>query len=599
VRRAAPPPPPLFPPVEKREIKDKPAKYGVYIYRDGKFLRLPQAPVAYSGVWFGISLSSRLLAASFVPENELGEMPQYQEGDLIAIHYKGADRATWYYYPLTHFPLIDFPGNNEAELWRRPAGYYLGFSAVGHPQNLFQLFSRAYEDGYRFDQQRIRGDDVVYSDNAIVFARMRHIPDLPISRFLLTNKSVGFDEPSDYNRLLTQLPEDGVLFDMEPARQMDNFEGRRDYIERYNRDTAVRHLVTAKEFTLEPGKIVDTGIYIMDPSFVRFMSDNDFALVLRQGDWQETRGWMPPDIDFGKLSDPIPLTDSASHVIGQRHFALRYLARSPHTQVRLMGLRRAARVTVVYSPIFAYDIAYHEFVRIGYEHFEAHRYDQAVEAYEKALEMQPEYPHALNNLAWLYATATNPDFFDPKKSLDLAIKAGRFRPVKPFILDTISKAFFLNGDLDRAIELEEMAYGDSAAYSAHYNERMAIYNNVKQHMDKARAAERVQDWEEAIKQLHFSVEKMPNYFMGLNRLAWLYATVPDKDLQDGHLALDYSRSALAIAPDRAIIWDTMAEAFASIDEADKALECARRARHFEPLDPYFQERYEKFKKAAE
>jgi len=555
--------------------------------------------VVYSGVWFGMSLSSRLLAASFVPEKEAAEMPQYQEGDLLAIHFRGAERVTWYYYPLTYFPLIDFPGNNEAELWRRPAGYYLGFSAVGHPQVMFHLFAKPYEDGYRFDQQRIRLDDVVYADNSIAFVRMRHIPDLPISRFLLTNKSVIFDEPSDINRLLAQIPDEGALFDMGQARQMDNFEGRRDYIERYNRDTAVRHLVTGKDFVLEPGKIVDTGIHIMDPCFVRFMSDNDFSLVLSNGDWQETRGWMPPEIDFGKQSDPIPLTDFKSHVINQRHFALRYLARSPHTQIRLMGLRRNTRVTVVYSPIYAYDIAYHDLVRQGYEHFEAHRYDQAIEAYEKALEMQPEYPHALNNLAWLYATATNPDFFNPKKALELALDAGRFRPVKPFILDTISKAFFLNGDLDRAIELEEMAYGDSLAYSAHFNERMAVYSNIKQHGDKAKEAERVQNWEEAIKQLHFAVEKMPNYFMGLNRLAWLYATVPDEDLRDPHLALDYSRSALALAPDRAIIWDTMAEAFAAIDENDKALECARKARHFEPLDPYYQDRYEKFKKAAE
>ena len=586
------------PPQEAAVIDKKPQKYGIYIYRDGKFIPLPTVNVNYSGVWFPISLTSKKLAANYVSAEDLKDLQTFREDDLLCIHYKNAAKRSWFYYPLTRFARSDFPGSIESEIWERPAGHYLGFSAIGPPQALKGLFGKTLEDGYRFDQQRIKPEDIVYQDSAILFARLAPAPGLAISRYIITSRSVSFGEVKDYQDLLSQVADEGVVLDLAQAAAMENFEGLRDSIERYNEESSVRYILHQKEFTLKKNQIIDTGIMVNEPSHIRFISDADFNIVLRPGEWDDQGGWMPADQPFGKEGRELPLFKGTfAHPVQYRHFALRYERTTLGTQVRLQGISDGAKVTIIYSPMFCYQDSYHNHVKQGYEYHNQGRYAEAVAEYQAALKELPEYPYALNNLAWLYATATDPAFKDPKKALDLAVEAARFRPVKPYILDTLSLSWYLNGDIEKAIEFQQAAstaVADSESYSQVYADRLNQYREVKERLAKAQRAEEDLKYKDALNELEKALQIMPQSIDALSRMAWICVTARDKAFIDPKKALELAQKAYSIAPDSALACDTLAEALFVTGNREKALEMARKAWYLIPLSDYYKSRAEHF-----
>ncbi len=581
-------------------ISKKPQKYGVYIYRDGRFIPLSTAQVNYSGVWFGISLTSKKLAACYVSEDDVKDAPTLQEGDLLCIHYKNVGKLSWYLYPLTPFAACEFPGGNEAEMWRRPGGLYLGFVAIGPPKPLKDLFGQNYDDGYRFEQQRVKPEDIVYQEPSIIFARVRPVSGLPVDRYLVTAKAVSFGEAKDYQELVAQIPDEGAAMSMAAARVGDNFEGRRDAIRRFNEETAVRYILVQKEFVLKKNKIVDTGIMVNEENFIRFVSDGDFGLVLAPGEWDEQNGWLPDDQPFGKDGEEVPFHKGIlSHPVHYRHFALRYERTTLGTQVRLQGLSDGTRVTVIYCPLYSYEESYQAHVKHGYDLHNQGRFAEAAAEYEAALKILPDYPYALNNLAWLHATATDPAWLDPKKALDLARRAAAFKPVKPYIMDTLSLAYYLNGDLEKALDLEEAAAtaaSEPEGYSESYNDRLKKYKEVRDHLTLARTAEDSGQYAAALKEFAAALALMPQCVTALDGTAWILATSTDPAVRDPARALSYAEKAHALIPDRAHVCDTLAEVYFANGRRDKALEMAKKAWYLEPGSDYYRGRVEKFSK---
>jgi Zn-dependent protease with chaperone function len=78
------------------------------------------------------------------------------------------------------------------------------------------------------------------------------------------------------------------------------------------------------------------------------------------------------------------------------------------------------------------------------------------EAYERSLQLKPDNPHVLNNLAWLYATCEDKRFRDPERALMLA-KAAAAISAAPHILDTLAESYYLNGYYEEAIAAETRA----------------------------------------------------------------------------------------------------------------------------------------------
>ena len=109
------------------------------------------------------------------------------------------------------------------------------------------------------------------------------------------------------------------------------------------------------------------------------------------------------------------------------------------------------------------------YLMIGNIYFEQQQIDKAVTAYDSGLELAPNHPEILNNLAWLLATSTDTEFYDPIRALDLAQKAINLQKA-PHIWDTLAESFFINGYITEAIQSERnalaMASDDRSIYES-------------------------------------------------------------------------------------------------------------------------------------
>jgi tetratricopeptide (TPR) repeat protein len=86
------------------------------------------------------------------------------------------------------------------------------------------------------------------------------------------------------------------------------------------------------------------------------------------------------------------------------------------------------------------------------------RQDEAVAGLRKTLELAPDSPPALNQLAWLYATATDARARDPAEAVRLALQACALtRNNDPYSLETLAVAYIASGDQASARETARRA----------------------------------------------------------------------------------------------------------------------------------------------
>ena len=83
---------------------------------------------------------------------------------------------------------------------------------------------------------------------------------------------------------------------------------------------------------------------------------------------------------------------------------------------------------------------------------ESGRYPEAVSAYERSLEIEPDHPVALNNLAWLLATASDHQIRNLPLAIELAEKAVALER-NPMFLDTLAEAYYAAGRTSEALAL--------------------------------------------------------------------------------------------------------------------------------------------------
>jgi tetratricopeptide (TPR) repeat protein len=90
------------------------------------------------------------------------------------------------------------------------------------------------------------------------------------------------------------------------------------------------------------------------------------------------------------------------------------------------------------------------FIGLGDFYYNSQHYAKAITAYDHALTLVPDSAHALNNLAWLFATSEDASHRNHAKALDLALRAAEIER-KPHILDTLAECYYVNGQFDAAI----------------------------------------------------------------------------------------------------------------------------------------------------
>jgi protein O-mannosyl-transferase len=81
-----------------------------------------------------------------------------------------------------------------------------------------------------------------------------------------------------------------------------------------------------------------------------------------------------------------------------------------------------------------------------------------IKQFEKTLEISPQSVPALNNLAWLFATCSDPAVRDGTRALELAQEANEFSGrSNPVVLRTLAAAHANAGQFNRAVEVGQLA----------------------------------------------------------------------------------------------------------------------------------------------
>ena len=100
---------------------------------------------------------------------------------------------------------------------------------------------------------------------------------------------------------------------------------------------------------------------------------------------------------------------------------------------------------------------------------------EAIKAFELTLQLYPDNPEALNNLAWLLLTVEKRTLLDPIRALELAKKAVEIQ-ARSHILDTLAEAYWQNGMADMAIETEQRALEDSSGNREYYRKQLKKFS---------------------------------------------------------------------------------------------------------------------------
>ncbi len=79
------------------------------------------------------------------------------------------------------------------------------------------------------------------------------------------------------------------------------------------------------------------------------------------------------------------------------------------------------------------------------------KYHEAIEAYERIIQLDPSQAAAFNNLSWLLVTIPDEALMDKQRGLALAKRAVAIER-SPVFLDTLAEAYYVNGLIPEAIE---------------------------------------------------------------------------------------------------------------------------------------------------
>lgn len=105
-------------------------------------------------------------------------------------------------------------------------------------------------------------------------------------------------------------------------------------------------------------------------------------------------------------------------------------------------------------------------------------YADAIQHYQRAIQLSPELAVAHNNLGWLYATAEDPQFRNPAQALEHAQQAVSLsRSRQPEYLDTLAEAWYVNQNYAEAVKVETQALA-LAPNNDEYKDHMARYRKA-------------------------------------------------------------------------------------------------------------------------
>ena len=117
---------------------------------------------------------------------------------------------------------------------------------------------------------------------------------------------------------------------------------------------------------------------------------------------------------------------------------------------------------------------------------------EAVTDYEELLKIDPEHSGALNNLAWIFATSTQDDMRDGRRSIELGLKACEVTEYKEaHILSTLAAGYAESGDFETAVKWSSKAVElGEGEMKVQLEEELDSYKNKKPWREKQEVAEK-------------------------------------------------------------------------------------------------------------
>jgi tetratricopeptide (TPR) repeat protein len=115
------------------------------------------------------------------------------------------------------------------------------------------------------------------------------------------------------------------------------------------------------------------------------------------------------------------------------------------------------------------NIAIYQNLAMVYQHMG--KFKDAMVAYEKIIDLDPQQAVSLNNLAWLLVTAPNEDLRDKTRALELAKKAVGLER-SPVFLDTLAEAYYANGLIREAVQTIEQAITIETGNTDYYEKQL-------------------------------------------------------------------------------------------------------------------------------
>jgi len=178
-------------------------------------------------------------------------------------------------------------------------------------------------------------------------------------------------------------------------------------------------------------------------------------------------------------------------------------------------------------------------------------YDRAIADYTKAIDINPGYTNAYNHrgIAWTQKSDYDQAIADYTKAIDIT-------PRYANAYNNRGGAWFQKGDYDQAIADYTKAIDINPGYTNAYKNRGTIRYQKG-------------DYVRAIEDYGTVLELKPSYWV-YNHLAWILMTCPDEKYRNGEKALQLAENAVAIKRE-VISLATLAAAYAETGAFDEAV----------------------------
>ena len=233
-------------------------------------------------------------------------------------------------------------------------------------------------------------------------------------------------------------------------------------------------------------------------------------------------------------------------------------------------------------------------VNLGGYLYEERRMEEAMEHYQKAIQLNPNFPDALNDVGlalaaqgrfdeaienYRKAIQMDPNRFEMQYDLGLALaaenrlddaikhyyKALQINPNLPEVLDSLGNALAAKGRFDEAIK----SYRQAILVNSNHSETFFHLGMTLGELGRSR---------EAVAQYREALKLNPNLIGALNNLAWELATSPDDKLRNGAEAVSLAERACELTHYREPEFvGTLAAAYAEAGDFPEAVTTAENA----------------------